>query len=159
MRTPFQFTVYYLWKATIARRTAAIMYTNIWQRFCVSYQTKTGDTRQSPSLCWGASWDSLEEIPHAHADLVQSFLHAVVVPILFLFFVIFLKLLWERVVPPPGFLVFFFPNVVAVVNVQLVFFFKLCDAVLDCGFNFCNGLFHGFCPPFLVWFSLLSLCV
>lgn len=38
MRTPFQFTVYYLWKATIARRTAAIMYTNIWQRFCVSYQ-------------------------------------------------------------------------------------------------------------------------
>lgn len=105
------------------------MYTNIWQRFCVSYQTKTGDTRQSPSLCWGASWDSLEEIPHAHADLVQSFLHAVVVPILFLFFVIFLKLLWERVVPPSGFLVFFFPNVVAVVNVQLVFFFKLCDAV------------------------------
>ena len=87
MRTPFQFTVYYLWKATIARRTAAIMYTNIWQRFCVLYQTKTGDTRQSPSLCWGASWDSLEEIPHAHADLVQSFLHAVVVPILFLFFV------------------------------------------------------------------------
>lgn len=105
MRTPFQFTVYYLWKATIARRTAAIMYTNIWQRFCVLYQTKTGDTRQSPSLCWGASWDSLEEIPHAHADLVQSFLHAVVVPILFLFFVIFLKLLWERVVPPSGFLV------------------------------------------------------
>ena len=86
MRTPFQFTVYYLWKATIARKTAAIMYTNIWQRFCVSYQTKTGDTRQSPSLCWGASGDSLEEIPHAHADLVQSFLHAVVVPILFLFF-------------------------------------------------------------------------
>lgn len=82
MRTPFQFTVYYLWKATIARKTAAIMYTNIWQRFCVSYQTKTGDTRQSPSLCWGASGDSLEEIPHAHADLVQSFLHAVVVPIL-----------------------------------------------------------------------------
>lgn len=84
---------------------------------------------------------------------------AVVVPILFLFFVIFLKLLWERVVPPSGFLVFFFPNVVAVVNVQLVFFFKLCDAVFDCVFNFCNGLFHGFCPPFLVWFSLLSLCV
>ena len=55
MRTPFQFTVCYLYKATIARRTAAIMYTNIWQRFCVSYQTKTGDTRQSPSLCWGAS--------------------------------------------------------------------------------------------------------
>lgn len=159
MRTPFQFTVYYLWKATIARRTAAIMYTNIWQRFCISYQTKTGDTRQSPSLCWGASWDSLEEIPHAHADLVQSFLHAVVVPILFLFFVIFLKLLWERVVPPSGFLVFFFSDVVAVVNVQLVFFFKLCDAVLDCGFNFCNGLFHVFCPPFLVWFSSLSLCV
>ena len=159
MRTPFQFTVYYLWKATIARRTAAIMYTNIWQRFCVSYQTKTGDTRQSPSLCWGASWDSLEEIPHAHADLVQSFLHAVVVPILFLFFVIFLKLLWERVVPPSGFLVFFFPNVVADLNVHLVFFFKLCDAVFDCVFNFCNGLFHGFCPPFLVWFSLLSLCV
>nr|DAE22002.1 MAG TPA: hypothetical protein [Siphoviridae sp. ctyHC15] len=82
-----------------------------------------------------------------------------VVPILFLFFVLFLKLLWERVVPPSGFLVFFFPDVVAVVNVQLVFFFKLCDAVFDCGFNFCNGLFHGFCPPFLVWFSLLSLCV
>lgn len=54
MGTPFQFTVYYLWKATIARRTAAIMYTNIWQRFCVSYQTKTGDTRQSPSFCWGS---------------------------------------------------------------------------------------------------------
>ena len=32
-------------------------------------------------------------------------------------------------------------------------------ALFDCGFNFCNGLFHGFCPPFLVWFSLLSLCV
>lgn len=30
MRTPFQFTVCYLYKATIARRTAAIMYTNIW---------------------------------------------------------------------------------------------------------------------------------
>jgi hypothetical protein len=29
MGTPFQLTVYYLWKATIARRTAAIMYTNI----------------------------------------------------------------------------------------------------------------------------------
>ena len=157
MRTPFQFTVYYLWKATIARKTAAIMYTNIWQRFCVSYQTKTGDTRQSPSLCWGASGDSLEEIPHAHADLVQSFLHAVVVPILFFGF--FLKFLWERVVPPSGFLVFLFSDVVAVVNVQLVFFFKLCDAVFDCVFNFCNGLFHGFCPPFLVWFSLLSLCV
>ena len=57
----------------------------------------------------------------------------------FLFFVLFLKLLWERVVPPSGFLVFFFPDVVAVVNVQLVFFFKLCDAVFDCGFNFCNG--------------------
>lgn len=28
MRTPFQFTVCYLYKATIARRTAAIMYTN-----------------------------------------------------------------------------------------------------------------------------------
>lgn len=25
--------------------------------------------------------------------------------------------------------------------------------------NICNGLFHVFCPPFLVWFSLLSLCV
>lgn len=80
MRTPFQFTVYYLWKATIARRTVAIMFTNIWQRFCVSYQTKTGDTRQSPASAGGAFWDSLEEIPHAHADLVQSFLHAVVVP-------------------------------------------------------------------------------
>lgn len=67
-----------------------------------------------------------------------------------LFFGFFLKLLWERVVPPSGFLVFFFPDVVAVVNVQLVFFFKLCDAVFDCGFNFCNGLFHGFCLPFLV---------
>ena len=55
--------------------------------------------------------------------------------------------------------VFFFPDVVAVVNVQLVFFFKLCDALLDDGFDFGNGLFHGLCPPFLVWFSLLSLCV
>ena len=90
---------------------------------------------------------------------IRDSLHAVVVPILFLFFVLFLKLLWERVVPPSGFLVFFFPDVGAVVNVQLVFFFKLCDAVFDCGFNFCNSLFHGFCPPFLVWFSLLSLCV
>ena len=63
MRTPFQFTVYYLYKATIARRTAAIMYTNIWQRFCVSYQTKMGDTRQSPSLCWGASGGFLRRNP------------------------------------------------------------------------------------------------
>ena len=29
MRPPFQFTVYYLYKATIARRTAAIMYTDM----------------------------------------------------------------------------------------------------------------------------------
>ena len=63
MRTPFQFTVYYLWKATIARRTAAIMYTNIWQRFCVSYQTKTGDTRQSPSICWGSLLGFLRRNP------------------------------------------------------------------------------------------------
>nr|DAE66530.1 MAG TPA: hypothetical protein [Caudoviricetes sp.] len=120
---------------------------------------KRGIRGRTPASAGGAFWDSLEEIPHAHADLVQSFFHAVVVPIFFLFFVLFLKLFWEGVVPPSGFLVFFFPDVVAVVNVQLVFFFKLCDAVFDCGFNFCNGLFHGFCPPFLVWFSLLSLCV
>lgn len=63
MRTPFQFTVYYLWKATIARRTAAIMYTNIWQRFCVSYQTKTGDTRQNPSFCWGSLLGFLRRNP------------------------------------------------------------------------------------------------
>ena len=53
MRTPFQFTVCYLYKATIARRTAAIMYTNIWQRFCVSYQTKTKGTRQRPQPLLG----------------------------------------------------------------------------------------------------------
>nr|DAL39544.1 MAG TPA_asm: hypothetical protein [Caudoviricetes sp.] len=32
------------------------MYTNIWQRFCVSEQTKAEDTRNSPSLCWGVPW-------------------------------------------------------------------------------------------------------
>nr|DAO97345.1 MAG TPA: hypothetical protein [Caudoviricetes sp.] len=63
MRTPFQFTVCYLYKATIARRTAAIMYTNIRQRFCVSYQTKTKGTRQSPSLCWGSLLGFLRRNP------------------------------------------------------------------------------------------------
>ena len=101
--------------------------------------------------------DSLKEIPHAHADLVELFLHAAVVPFLFLDF-FFLKLLWEGVVLPAAFLVFFFSDVVAVVNVQLVLFFKLCDALLDDGFDFGNGLFHGLYPRF-VWFSLLSLCV
>ena len=56
MRTPFQFTVYYLYKATIARRTAAIMYTNIWQRFCVSYQTKTGGYEAEPQPLLGSLW-------------------------------------------------------------------------------------------------------
>ena len=37
MRTPFQFTVYYLWKATIARKTAAIMYT------CLLYTSDAAD--------------------------------------------------------------------------------------------------------------------
>lgn len=69
-----------------------------------------------------------------------------VVPIFFLFFVLFLKLFWEGVVPPSGFLVFFFPDVVAVVNVKLVFFFKLCDAVFDCGFNFCNPKLKDYKP-------------
>lgn len=107
---------------------------------------KRGIRGRTPASAGGAFWDSLEEIPHAHADLVQSFFHAVVVPIFFLFFVLFLKLFWEGVVPPSGFLVFFFPDVVAVVNVKLVFFFKLCDAVFDCGFNFCNPKLKDYKP-------------
>ena len=96
------------------------MYTNIGSGFVYHTKQKRGIRGRAPASAGEPLGDSLEEIPHAHADLVQSFLHAVVVPILFLFFVFFLKLLWERVVPPSGFLVFFFPDVVAVVNVQLV---------------------------------------
>lgn len=51
MRTPFQFTVYYLWKATIARRTAAIMYTNIWQLCIIPNQN--GGYEAEPQLLLG----------------------------------------------------------------------------------------------------------
>lgn len=50
----------------------------------------------------------------------------------FFFLVLFLlQLFGEGVVFPTALAVFFFPDVVAVENVQLVFFFKLCNAVLD----------------------------
>lgn len=39
---------------------------------------KRGIRGRTPASAGGAFWDSLEEIPHAHADLVQSFFHAVV---------------------------------------------------------------------------------
>ena len=53
MRTPFQFTVYYLWKAMIARRTAAIMYTNIWQRFLCIIPNQNGGYEAEPQLLLG----------------------------------------------------------------------------------------------------------
>lgn len=56
MRTPFQFTVCYLYKATIARKTAAIMYTNIWQRFCVSIPNQNGGYEAESQPLLGSLW-------------------------------------------------------------------------------------------------------
>ena len=107
----------------------------------------------------GVPWRiPLKEIPHAHADFVELLLKAHVMP--FFFFVLFLlQFFGERVVFPTALAVFFFPDVVAVENVQLVFFFKLCNAVLDDAFDLADGLFHGGCLRFPCVFSFRCLYI
>lgn len=68
------------------------------------WTNESGRYEEQPQPLLGSPLgDSLKEIPHAHADLVELFLHAAVVPFLFLGF-FFLKFLWEWVVLPAAFL-------------------------------------------------------
>ena len=84
----------------------------------------------------------LKEVPHAHADLGELFFDAAVVPFFFRLFRFFL-VQREGVVVPSVFPVGFRPDLLDVIAVKVVFFFKFCDAVFNDLFDFGKILLHG----------------
>ena len=91
-------------------------------------ERETGPTFVGASLKgWGLP---LQEVPHAHPDLVELLFEAAVVPFFFLFLLFFLDF-GEGVVAPAAQPVFLVADFLNVVGVEFVFFLKLCDALLN----------------------------